>query len=164
MATILRSYDWAFVSRNNKKARSRSYPWDDWFDGRIWQLEPKIDFDGPATSLERVIRTTANRRGIKVRIRIDSGNIIVQRHEENKPSRIITKSPSLRSIKARLSPAETAAAAAEKEAAKTAAPASPTKRVAKKVAKPSTNGSQAPERTLSPPIETPRRRKLVKAS
>jgi hypothetical protein len=100
MATILRSYDWSQVSRANKRARSRSYPWDDWFDGRIWQLEPRVDFDGPAVSLERVIRTSANRRGIKVRIRIDGDVVVVQRHEDGDPFRTITKSPSLKSIKA----------------------------------------------------------------
>lgn len=100
MSTILKSYDWSYVSKNNKKARSRLYPWDDWFDGRIWQLEQKVDFDGPATSLERVIRTSANRRGLKVRIRIEPNNIIVvQRHEEEDPGRGVTKSPSLKSIK-----------------------------------------------------------------
>ena len=57
MSTVLKSYDWSFVSRNNKKARSRTYPWDLWFDGRIHELHLKEDFDGPATSLERVIRT-----------------------------------------------------------------------------------------------------------
>lgn len=100
MSTILKSFDWSYVSRNNKKARSRSYPWDDWFDGRIWRLEPKVDFDGPATSLERVIRTSANRKDIKVRIRIEDGCIIVQKHDENAPGRVVTRSPSLRSIKA----------------------------------------------------------------
>jgi hypothetical protein len=100
MATILRSYDWSIVSRNNKRARSRSYPWDDWFDGRIWELHPGEDFDGPTTSLERVIRTSANRRDIKVRIRIDDGNVIVQMHNGDSPLRSVTKSPSAKSIKA----------------------------------------------------------------
>jgi len=101
MATILRSYDWSKGSKTNKRARGRNYPWDDWFDGRIWELEPGTDFDGPATGLERVIRTSANRRGIKVRIRIDEGNVVVQRHEDGDLLRTITKSPSLKSIKAK---------------------------------------------------------------
>src|SRR5262252_5392948 len=101
MATILRSYDWSRVSQNNKRARTRSYPWDDWFDGRIHELHPKEDFDGPATSLERVIRTSANRRGIKVRIRIDSGNVVMQQHEDGDVLRTVTKSPSAKSIRER---------------------------------------------------------------
>ena len=109
MATILRSYDWSKVSHNNRRARSRSYPWDDWFDGRIHELHPKEDFDGPATSLERVIRTSANRRNIKVRIRIDSGNVVMQQHDGDEPLRTVTKSPSAKSIKEK----RLAAAAAE---------------------------------------------------
>lgn len=98
MATVLRSYDWSQVSRSNKRARSRSYPWDDWFDGRIWQLEPKTDFDGPSVGMERVIRTSANRRGVKVRIRQDGGAVILQVHDGEMDA--VTKSPSLKSIKA----------------------------------------------------------------
>jgi hypothetical protein len=101
MATILKQFDWTYVSRNSAVPRSRAYPWNEWLDGRIWQLEPGTDFDGPPVSLERVIRTTANRRGIKVRVRItDEGNVIVQKHEGDITERCITKSPSLRSIKA----------------------------------------------------------------
>lgn len=101
MSTVLKSFDWTFVSRNSATPRSRSYPWNEWFDGRIHQLEPDIDFDGPPVSLERVIRTSANRRGIKVRVRItEEGNVVVQKHEGDVTERGVTKSPSLRSIKA----------------------------------------------------------------
>jgi len=101
MSTVLKSFDWTFVSRNSATPRSRSYPWNDWFDGRIHQLEPGTDFDCPPVSLERVIRTSANRRGIKVRVRItEEGNVVVQKHEDQTSERGVTKSPSLRSIKA----------------------------------------------------------------
>ena len=135
MATILRSYDWSVVSRTNKRARSRNYPWDDWFDGRIWQLEQGTDFDGPAVSLERVIRTSANRRGIKVRIRIDEGAVVVQRHEDGDPLRTITKSPSLKSIKAAKEAATNGHQAAPVKVATTkkVAVTTPRKRVMKKV-------------------------------
>jgi hypothetical protein len=99
MATVLKSYDWSKVSRTNKRERSRSYPWNDWFDGRIWQLEQGTDFDGPPASLERVIRTSANRRHIKVRIRIDGSIVILQQHGGEMPN--VSKSPTLKSIKAR---------------------------------------------------------------
>ena len=101
MSTVLKSFDWTFVSRNSASPRSRSYPWTEWFDGRIHQLEPGTDFDCPPVSLERVIRTSANRRGIKVRVRItEEGNVVVQKHEDSGMERGVTKSPSLRSIKA----------------------------------------------------------------
>jgi hypothetical protein len=141
MSTILRSYDWSVVSRNNKRARSRSYPWDEWFDGRIHQLEPKVDFDGPPTSLERVIRTSANRRGIKVRIRIDDGNVVVQQHEDGAPMRTVTKSPSAKSIR-------------ERKLAETNGDApTPTKAV------------KRPRKAAeAPPAKTARRRRIVKAT
>ena len=100
MATVLPKFDWSKVSRNSDSPRTRTYPWDQWFDGRIWQLEPDDDFDGPAVSLEKVIRATATRLKVKVRIRITAeGNLVVQKHD-GEPSRGVTKSPSLRSIKA----------------------------------------------------------------
>jgi hypothetical protein len=149
MATILRSYDWTVVSRNNKRARSRSYPWDDWFDGRIWQLEKGVDFDGPATSLERVIRTSANRRGIKVRIRIDSGNVILQQHEDGSTLRTVTKSPSAKSIR------ERRAASTNGDAPATKAPAA--KAPAKTAKRPSKAAAAQAEDARR------RRRRLVKA-
>jgi len=118
MSTILKSYDWSFVSRTNKRARSQNYPWNDWFDGRIHRLEPGVDFDGPAAGLERVIRTSANRRGIKVRIRIDEGAVIVQQHDGTEPLRTVTKSPSLRSIQEAREAQEAANAKAIKAAQK----------------------------------------------
>lgn len=140
MASILKSYDWSYVSQNNKRARERSYPWEDWFDGRIWKLEPNVDFDGPATSLERVMRTSANRKGIKVRIRIDEGNIVVQRHEEAHPTRTVTRSPSIRALR---EAEEAAAEAARKAEAKAARAARAAARKAAKEAAPHTNGNHA---------------------
>lgn len=99
MATVLRSFDWSKVSRNSDSPRSRSYPWADWFDGRIWQLEPDEDFDGPPHSLEKVIRSTATKQGIRVRIRITpEGNVVMQRHDEQARVSGVTKSPSKRSL------------------------------------------------------------------
>jgi hypothetical protein len=99
MATVLRSFDWSKVSRNSDSPRSRSYPWHDWFDGRIWQLEPETDFDGPPHSLEKVIRSTATKQGIRVRIRITpEGNVVMQRHDEQARVTGVTKSPSKKSL------------------------------------------------------------------
>ena len=150
MSTVLKSYDWSFVSRNNKKARSRTYPWDLWFDGRIHELHPKEDFDGPATSLERVIRTSANRRDIKVRIRIDSGNVVMQQHDGDEPLRTVTKSPSLRSIKAAQAAAE---ATTNGDAAPAPEPPKPAKRAVKR---------QPAEAALAP-VKTFKRRRTPAA-
>ena len=100
MATVLRSFDWSRVSRNSDSPRTRSYPWDDWFDGRIWQLEPEADFDGPPYSLEKVIRSTATKQGYRVRVRITAdGNVVMQRHADSQRANGTTKSPSKRSLR-----------------------------------------------------------------
>lgn len=100
MATVLRSFDWSRVSRNSDSPRTRSYPWTDWFDGRIWQLEPEVDFDGPAYSLEKVIRSTATKQGYRVRVRITpEGNVVMQKHADNQRATGPTKSPSKRSLR-----------------------------------------------------------------
>jgi hypothetical protein len=140
MSTVLKQFDWTFVSRNTASPRSRSYPWTEWFDGRIHELHPGEDFDCPPVSLERVIRTSANRRGMKVRVRIDGENVVVQKHDDPTSERGVTKSPSLRSIKAARE-ADLPAAAVNGNA-----PKAPAKRTAKATA----------------PAPKPRR-KLVKA-
>jgi hypothetical protein len=99
MATVLRTFDWSRVSRNSDSPRTRVYPWHEWFDGRIWQLEPEVDFDGPAYSLEKVIRSTATKQGYRVRVRITpEGNVVMQRHTDANRVSGTTKSPSKRSL------------------------------------------------------------------
>lgn len=116
MATILRSFDWTKTSKN-KDARSKVYPWETWLDGRIWRLEAGEDFNGPPGSLERVIRTTANRRGVRVRVRVqDDGSIVLQQHADTDMTRRRTKSPSKAEIEARRQQAALKAARAESKA------------------------------------------------
>jgi hypothetical protein len=110
MATILPQYDWTRASAHVEKARSRAYPWEEWLDGQIRKLDRITDFDGPAMSVERVIRTSANRRGIRVRIRVEGDSIYLQAHTEQTArtrARGVTKSATKKDVKA--------AAAAKKE-------------------------------------------------
>jgi len=110
VATVLRSFDWSATSRNKQEARSVSYPWDQWFDGRIWQLDQGVDFEGPSVSMERVIRTTANRRRVRVRVRItEDDSVVLQKHEDEEVVRERTYSPLKRDLVA----AEAAKAAAK---------------------------------------------------
>ena len=116
MATILRSYDWTKTSKN-KADRSKPYQWDKWLDGRIWRLEPGEDFDGPPGSLERVARTTANRRGVRVRVRTqEDGSIVLQQHNDSDMTRRRTKSPSKAELEARKAQEALKAARAESQA------------------------------------------------
>lgn len=146
MADILRSYDWTFTSKHTQKARSRSYPWPEWFDGRIRRLWPKTDFDGPATSVERVIRTSANRGTgtdqdkIKVRVRIEVVDgvetIVLQAHDDADTKRGVTRSPSKATVDARRNgdaPAKATKAAPKRPSAKLVKPPAKGRRVSKKV-------------------------------
>jgi hypothetical protein len=46
-----------------------NYPWDEWFDGSVWQLTPGEDFKGkPATFRASAVAQAARRDG-KVRTR-----------------------------------------------------------------------------------------------
>jgi hypothetical protein len=102
MATILPQYDWTRASAHVVKARSRAYPWEEWLDGQIRKLDRVEDFDGPAMSVERVIRTSANRRGIRVRIRVEGDSIYLQAHTEQEArnkARGVTKSATKKAVK-----------------------------------------------------------------
>jgi len=92
MSKILEEFDWTYTSRFNSKARTRFYPWDAWFDGQIHELSQGEDFDGPPASMERVVRTTANRRKARVRVRVtENDTVVLQRHDDTNTDRRVTK-------------------------------------------------------------------------
>lgn len=143
MATILPQYDWTSASAHITNARSRAYPWEEWLDGQIRKLDKGDDFDGPAMSVERVIRTSANRRGIRVRIRVEGDSIYLQAHTDDaRTPRGVTKSATKRAVK------EAAVAKAEGRGNGVA----PSDIVKPKIVKGS--GSRHPVRTSTPSPET----------
>ena len=71
MATKLTQFDFSApssltVTNGDEKA---AYPWEEWFDGDIWQLTYGEDFDPHPLMMERIIRTRATGRHAKVRVR-----------------------------------------------------------------------------------------------
>lgn len=68
MATKLKTYDFGPQSKltTGKKA---DYPWEDWFDGDIWQITMGEDFEGNPLMMERIIRSRAVSRDAKVTLR-----------------------------------------------------------------------------------------------
>ena len=75
MATILRKYDFSHPSKlTQNEARKSSYPWPDWFDGRIWKLEEGDDFTTHPLMMERIIRTKASTVGAKLKLRHEARN------------------------------------------------------------------------------------------
>lgn len=68
MATKLRTFNFSGPS-NLTEAAKAVYPWDQWFDGDIWQLQEGVDFHTHPLMMERIIRTRAAGRKAKVQIR-----------------------------------------------------------------------------------------------
>jgi hypothetical protein len=46
------------------------YPWDDWLDGAVWELEAGTDFRGTSSTFRSVAIVQARKRGGKVRTRL----------------------------------------------------------------------------------------------
>src|SRR5262245_12280937 len=68
MATRLKTFDFSQVSKLTI-ADKASYPWDDWFDGDIWELKQGEDFEGHPLMMERIIRTRATGKKAKITMR-----------------------------------------------------------------------------------------------
>lgn len=76
MAKKLAEFDWSW---GNEK-----YPWDEWFDGNIWELTSPKDFDGTTASFRITLFNAAKRRGLKVRTRVLSDTkLVIQTFKED---------------------------------------------------------------------------------
>ena len=50
------------------------YPWEEWLDGRVWELTPGEDFTAKVTTLRSNAQLQAKRRGGRVHVRhLDQG-------------------------------------------------------------------------------------------
>ena len=75
MSSILKDYDFTHPSKlTQNEARKSSYPWPDWFDGRIWKLAEGEDFLTHPLMMERIIRTKASTVGAKLKLRHEARN------------------------------------------------------------------------------------------
>lgn len=101
MAERLDSYDFKKSSTITHTER-RNYPWDEWFDGSIWRITWGEDFDTHPLMMERVIRTRATSRKIKLSIRhegegpVPFQHIVLQRHGAKAPNWIVSTEPKKR--------------------------------------------------------------------
>src|SRR5580765_2466999 len=99
MATKLKTFDWTTPSKLTTSEKA-TYPWEDWFDGDIWQLTVDEDFDGHPLMMERIIRTRATGRDAKVRMRHVPlngdpwGQIVLQRTDIDGPDEAKRKATS----------------------------------------------------------------------
>lgn len=58
--------------------RAEKYPYDEWLDGKVWQLDEGSDFDVTKQSFMTSIRGAAKKRGYKLRSRILENAVVVQ--------------------------------------------------------------------------------------
>ena len=80
MATKLPKFDFDMPS-NLTTSEKATYPWEDWFDGDIWQIQVDDDFDPHPLMMERIIRTRATGRGARVQLRHQPTNGGVHRFD-----------------------------------------------------------------------------------
>lgn len=94
MAEKLRTFDFDKPSEITSSEK-RSYPWELWLDGDIWQLKQGEDFDTHPLMMERIVRTRAVTRQAKVRLRHQPfpnnngdpfGMLIIQRTDKVGPA------------------------------------------------------------------------------
>jgi len=58
--------------------RSEKYPYDEWLDGKVWQLDEGTDFEVSKGSFMTSIRGAAKKRGLNVRSRVLETAVVVQ--------------------------------------------------------------------------------------
>jgi len=169
----LKSYDWSTknIDKRPTKPRSAAYPWPKWFSGKIVLLENGIDFDGPTSSIERVIRTSATRKGLSVKIRtLADGNVVVQSNEAYTNGRTAetAKAPTTKApAKNGKAPAKTAAKSTKAPAKKVPAAkaAKAAKAPAAKAAKPAPAKAAKPapaKKATAPKASAPSKRVATK--
>jgi hypothetical protein len=81
MAEILEEFDF----KAGRTGSPEKYPWVDWFNGKIWKLDPKRedgsgDFPGQAEDFRTTCYSAAKRRKVQIRTSATKdGSLIVQK-------------------------------------------------------------------------------------
>jgi hypothetical protein len=146
MATKLKDFDFTHQSKLTIRGGKDPYPWDQWFDGDIWQITYGEDFDSHPLMMERIIRTRIVGREGKVALRHVGANgepwgiIVLRRTDIEGPTARKSREAKERrqAKKVDVSKPETAKKAAPTIAAKKVSKANghaaPSKRPSKRVA------------------------------
>lgn len=75
MASTVRSFP-EVQRMKAKRGRPSLYPWDKWFNGRIWKLKQGEDFS--AMFFQSQAHTAARTRGVKLKTRMVDGDLYIQ--------------------------------------------------------------------------------------
>lgn len=70
MAEIVNDYNFARTKRS-------SYPWKDYFNGKVWKLTKGVDFHCMPEAFRAAAYQAAIRHGVRVRTHVPSPNTIV---------------------------------------------------------------------------------------
>jgi hypothetical protein len=180
MATKLNKFDFSVPSSITTTEKA-VYPWDEWLDGDIWQIEQGEDFETHPLMMERIIRTRATARGAKVRLRHQPkvpyngkrgkvnpfGLIIVQRTDVVGPAESAKASNAAEAAKQeRARVRAEKKAAAERAALETLSNAgiTPTKKaVAKNGAAPAKSVAKRPSQAVKHPVSKRPAKRVAKA-
>jgi hypothetical protein len=93
MAQRLKEFDFSEPSTLTTTDKA-VYPWEQWFDGDVWELTWGEDFHGHPLMMERIIRTRATGRHAKVSLRHlpmngdPWGILVIQRTDIDGPTQV----------------------------------------------------------------------------
>ena len=65
-------------SPRNSAGRAEKYPFDEWFDGNVYELVEGEDFDAKRTTLATVIHNAATKRDLIVATRMTPDGLAIQ--------------------------------------------------------------------------------------
>jgi hypothetical protein len=66
------------VSTRSSAGRPEKHPFDEWFDGNVYELVEGEDFDSKRTTMATVLHTAATKRDLVVQTRITKDGIAIQ--------------------------------------------------------------------------------------
>ncbi len=75
MAEVLEKFTFPTCGRKYK------YPWETWFDGRIWKLEHPGDFKPIPRNFQCSVRCAAERLGKRVRVAVVENTLVIQAYD-----------------------------------------------------------------------------------
>lgn len=65
-----------FLFQSGGRGRKQMYPWEEWLDGRIWELKRGNDFNGKAKAMVEQARLRCFREGLRLRGQVLDENTI----------------------------------------------------------------------------------------
>jgi hypothetical protein len=60
------------------RGRRVTYPWDEWLDGRVWELEQGKDFQSTTQSFRQIAYNRAGQRGKSAAVQIHESKVYLQ--------------------------------------------------------------------------------------